>query len=92
MYLQQDEVTRLFRDVVALGENTEVIFTFLQPLGAYAREERPLAEKLADVWLSRKGEPYRWSVTEVELESLCREVGLKLEGVVCPKERQHELG
>lgn len=81
MYLQQDEVTRLFRDVVALGENTEVIFTFLQPLGAYAREERPLAEKLADVWLSRKGEPYRWSVTEVELESLCREVGLKLEGV-----------
>jgi O-methyltransferase involved in polyketide biosynthesis len=92
MYLQHDEVSKLFHQLGTCGGEVGVIFTFLQPIGAYAREDRPFAERMADVWLAHKGEPYRWSVTPSDLQVLCEKVGLRLGTIVCPRERLSDLG
>lgn len=92
MYLRHEEVAALFHELGSVGGDVGTIFTFLQPIGAYAGEDRPLAEKMADVWLAQKGEPYRWSVTPGELHTLCQEVGLGLHDIVCPRDRQSEVG
>jgi methyltransferase (TIGR00027 family) len=92
MYLQHDEVSKLFHELGTCDSEVGVIFTFLQPIGAYARDDRPPAEKMADRWLAHKGEPYRWSVTPSDLEILCEKVGLRLGAIVCPRERLSDLG
>jgi methyltransferase (TIGR00027 family) len=92
MYLQHDEVSKLIHELGTCGSEVGVIFTFLQPIGAYARDDRPPAEKMADRWLAHKGEPYRWSVTPSDLEILCEKVGLRLGAIVCPRERLSDLG
>lgn len=91
MYLQHDEVKQLFHELGTIPRGSGLIFTFLQPIGAYAPEDRPLAERVADLWLKQKGESYLWSVTSEQIRSLCQEVGLEIVSMVCPKDRQSEL-
>lgn len=86
MYLASDQVRRLFRDLRGMSCSTSAIFTYLQPIGAYEATNRPIAERLSDLWLHRKGESYLWRVTPEELVRLCEELGFRLQSSVCPRD------
>ena len=86
MYLEPAQVTALFKLFGDFSRENKVIFTFLEPGGAYEKQDRPLAEKLADLWLKQKGESYKWSVGKEVLCQFFRSLEMEIVSVSSPQE------
>ena len=81
MYLTESENKNLFTFInQCSAENSRFAFTFMEPQqnGRIAFRN---SSKLVDVWLKRRGEPFRWSVLETEIENFLDEKDFSLEGL-----------
>ncbi len=81
MYLTESENKNLFTFINQFRtENSRVAFTFMerQENGRIAFRN---SSKLVDVWLKRRGEPFRWSICESEVEMFLSERDFSLESL-----------
>ncbi|MEP7037838.1 MAG: SAM-dependent methyltransferase [Acidobacteriota bacterium] len=81
MYLTEAENKKLFGFINRFSkQNSRFAFTFMQrqPSGRIAFRN---SSKLVDLWLKKRGEPFRWSLGESEIESFLSERDFSLENL-----------
>lgn len=79
MYLSDEAVDRLFKSVAALaGKGSRFVFTFMEryPDG---RVRFGRQSPLIDFWLTRRGEPFRWSRQRWEIEGFLERYSMRLD-------------
>lgn len=82
MYLDVNDVKRLFRQVRSStrNEETRFLFTYMnkRPSGSIQFEN---ATRLADWWLRLKKESFRWGIATDDMDAFLAAVGWRLQGV-----------
>lgn len=81
LYLSEEEVRRILRQLGGRHRQTRLIFTFFAP-----RRRRVInfqnATWLADLWLSWKGEPARWAIAPEDVGRFLSQEGFTLRELV----------
>lgn len=69
MYLEAEQVSGIFRDAhEAGGQNSRFVFTYLEPQSD-GRVGFALPSRFVDWWLRRRGEPFRWGLSEADAKA-----------------------
>jgi O-methyltransferase involved in polyketide biosynthesis len=87
MYLDEEVVRDVFRQLRSRPARTRVIFTFFEPRPGRAHNFQN-ATRIADLWLQRVGEPARWAVAPEQVEAFLR--GEKFELVRLWRDRDYQ--
>ncbi len=78
MYLEQGDVTRLFRSFRELGgDGSRVVFSFMATEGDGKVRFRN-CRRWVDTWLNLRGEPFQWGIPRTELPRFLEQQGLRL--------------